>query len=1227
MAAWDDSPAAGGLGECSALVRSAEALRFSAPELAVQLARRALSVLADASGSDGVDHGDGRALVLAMRARAVLAAGLVRVSHYIDAVEPAFAALTLAEGEGMAELATSVRLDLAACAREVGEPLLGCALLRPVLEAAQSEPSVRATALARLVGCTAHVGRRDDVEDALAEADRLLASDEALSPDARRMERARLSVRTAAYHRWYGDTEDAAEAAREGLGQLNRLRGGRPETARLRAQLVLELVSALLDEGDLGEAEAASLPLLDEPVRATSAAAVGQLMLAVSTRIHLPRGRVERGRGLLDQAVWVAERHGLDNLLAETLTVVSQLDERAGHTTDALEWLRTARAAEQRRLRASARAARRVLTEVGSPAEWDVSAASALLRQVVQRVTQPVAPAMAPVQALPTPAVVERPPETDGVTGLLNSAGLVRRLSTVRNGERPVALTLVRLAEAGERAGANGVNLVELARRVRDLAPAHAELARSDGTELAVLLPHTTRDQAEEFAKSLRETAIESNWLATANARSITTGVVQSNPDAASVDANALLNAARDALSKAEPVRHPSDRTQPVDVTALTAQALADLQDVGDTLRIGRSIISSLSIPEGSGGRRRAETGTFPKLSSSGDGQPTPAGTTHPPTGSPRPPAPSDSPHSPAPSTPPGSPTAPRHATPAHGMPALDPSSPPPAPSSTDSGAISANSSFAGSPAGGGSPSERSGQWPQPPSSQPSHASQTPAEPTDAHAPDTREAGTPSPAQPVPGTEGSTPGQHQPSRARHSSSGVFPVPGTSWPPDTSRQDPPTPPLGFAGFTGTDAPGFRASRGSDAPAAHTADHGAAADNPTGQPTTGSPTSTPAAPGTAADAFGDFGPGASGSGLTTELADAHGSDPGTAGAGSPTPGLASSPRPHPADTRASGAGEGGTAGFPTPGSAPFSSERSDTALPASGAPEPTAAAGEAYPPPVSSPREAAAVEAVEEGYRSSYEETRAELARLMSALEAGAPDAPVEPRSPAVTPESSGGDTAAEPSRGEPASSGRWSFPAPGTPVALPAPARPGDDQTPRYGLALSVPAPPEPSEVPEPPSPAEVPEPPPPEPVPTPPNDPGAWPPGEPGSRPPGEPGSPPPGEPGPPPPGEPGSQPPGDPTVVPHLGAYPGTTGQEAPFGEPVDPPTPSPRPRRRGERSSTAIAGLLADALAAYQETARDDHDAQPPTPSAEADLASFDRLLDWPYQPPASGRHRSPE
>jgi GGDEF domain-containing protein len=615
-AAWNDVPATGGLSECAALVRSAEALRTSAPELSVQLARRALLVGATDISASNTSAGEAR--TLSMRAQAVLASGLVRTSQHVGAVEPGFAALALAESGGALVLAAELRLDLAACAQEIGEPLLGGALLRPVLEATQAPPSVRAAALGRLVGCVAHVARRDDVEDALAEADRLLAADDGLSPDIRRMERARLAVRSAAYHRWYGDNEDAVTAARDGLTLLGRLRRElRAESDRLHSRLVLELVCALLDEGELNEAEDVAHPTVDEPVRATSAESVGQLMLAMATRVHLPAGEVDRGRVLLDQAAWLAERHGLDSVLADALTEVSRLDEQAGRTKEALEAMRAARAAEQRRMRAMARAARHLLVQVSAARDVTQQAAS-LLRQLAHPSGVPVAIAPAvqqrstlpPQRTSPEPRVPvmtgELTGQVDESTGLLNREGLVRRLRAVPAGERPVALTLVRFEPADDnpsqdRGPDTGI-MVGLADKVRDMAPENAELARSDGGELAVLMPHTTRDQAEEFAATIRETATRPGWASDSSGKdmSISTSVVQSDPAATDtdphVDATKMLTAARDALTPAQTATTPEPPHKPRRYRRSTVD---DPLDASTYDALSSTTLDSLSFPAG----------------------------------------------------------------------------------------------------------------------------------------------------------------------------------------------------------------------------------------------------------------------------------------------------------------------------------------------------------------------------------------------------------------------------------------------------------------------------------------------------------------------------------------------------------------------------------------------------------------------------------------------------
>lgn len=569
VAAWTELPPTGGLPECAALVRLAERLRWSTAELVIQYANRALTESAAEGGP------------LAVRAQALVAAALVRLGRHADAVEPGLVALRDADQAGVPELIPGIRLDLAACAHGLGEALLGATILRPVLENAGGRPSTRAVAITALVGCTAHVGRRDDLEDSLAEAERLLAADDALSLDARRMERAQLAMRTAAYYRRYGETEDAVEAARDGLALLTKLRDPRLEGGLAKAGLTLELACALLDDGELAEAERVAEPVLADPVRSASAAAVGRLMLAMVTRVHVPAGRVEQGRSLLGHATWIAERHDHDWLLADAHTTLAQLDEASGQPADALLALRAARVAEQRQLRRVDAAKRQLMIEFGiKPMPLDT--VNLLLRNVVRAqvsaAPDPVAPAIlppvrpaAPAAAVPAPPVGERsrepePAETDEVTGLLTREGLSRRIQAERSANRPVALTLVRLdpVDGDGRAGTGPDTpeadsgpapdaLTTLAGRVRDIAPEDAELARSDGSELAVLLPHTTRDEAEEFAATIRESAIESDWLAEASGQevSISTGVAQSG-SASDEDADALLTAARETLTTAE---------------------------------------------------------------------------------------------------------------------------------------------------------------------------------------------------------------------------------------------------------------------------------------------------------------------------------------------------------------------------------------------------------------------------------------------------------------------------------------------------------------------------------------------------------------------------------------------------------------------------------------------------------------------------------------------------
>jgi hypothetical protein len=77
-------------------------------------------------------------------------------------------------------------------------------------------------------------------------------------------------------------------------------------------------------------------------------------------------------------------------------------------------------------------------------------------------------------------------------------------------------------------------------------------------------------------------------------------------------------------------------------------------------------------------------------------------------------------------------------------------------------------------------------------------------------------------------------------------------------------------------------------------------------------------------------------------------------------------------------------------------------------------------------------------------------------------------------------------------------------------------------------------------------------------------------------------------------------------------------------YDEPIGPPTRPEHMPRRDRSDSTTIAGLLAEALAAYQSSSEDDLDE---TPSAPEPLDRFDSFLNDSRQSGFSGRHRSPE
>lgn len=439
VAAWNEQTAAGASGKRTALVELAERLRSSAPEMVVPYTRQALAC-------GGVPDES------TWRAQRLLGDALVRLGRYAEAVEPALHALRQLESVGQTDLAAAIRADLAACARALGAPLLGCPILRPVLNATVVRPARRAAAVDQLVGCTVHVGRRDDLEDALTEAGRLLIHDGTLTADARLQERALLSARAAAYHRRYGETEDAAEAAREGLALLDQLSDTSLDVAGTRGRLVLELVCALLDDGQLSEVEEIAEPIIAHPVRAAAAPTTGRLLLAMATRVYLPAGRIDRGRSVLGQVARIAERHSHDWLLADALAAAAYVDERSGRPADALYALRASHAAERRSLHAVGQARRLLMIEFGL-GEHSADEVNSLLRGVVNTPDDPELPPL-PVPDEPVAGPVAG---SDAVPELPDSvvprdSRPAENLSRThepgqQTGRRPVALTLVRLDE------------------------------------------------------------------------------------------------------------------------------------------------------------------------------------------------------------------------------------------------------------------------------------------------------------------------------------------------------------------------------------------------------------------------------------------------------------------------------------------------------------------------------------------------------------------------------------------------------------------------------------------------------------------------------------------------------------------------------------------------------------------------------------------------------------
>ncbi|MEU6128591.1 hypothetical protein ABZ805_05380 [Saccharopolyspora sp. NPDC047091] len=338
-------------GGAQELFEPAWQMRWRVPELALMLGDQAVA--------EARRIGD-RALRLRAEAVALFASN--RLGHGVAITQRAITAVRDAERAGDHEIAAELRVELACCARTAGGHEVALRVLQPVLERERIEPSLRAHALLELAAALPGKQRESERAEALDEADRLYAAASELNRDTSRLLLARVRTARAGHLRRNGDFEQAARAAEAGLALLDRLGDPAAESGEIRARLVLERVHALLDLGRRTEAVEAASPVIRTPVRAAAAGPSGWLRLALATRVHLPAGELAAAVRLLNDAAANAERHKLDCLLTESLSMSSQTHEKAEEFVEALATLRRAYAAD-RRWRAAVHAARIRLLE------------------------------------------------------------------------------------------------------------------------------------------------------------------------------------------------------------------------------------------------------------------------------------------------------------------------------------------------------------------------------------------------------------------------------------------------------------------------------------------------------------------------------------------------------------------------------------------------------------------------------------------------------------------------------------------------------------------------------------------------------------------------------------------------------------------------------------------------------------------------------------------------
>ncbi|GAB3731498.1 hypothetical protein GCM10027598_54590 [Amycolatopsis oliviviridis] len=393
----------GTLSAVGRLIERADALHLRAPELALVLGERA-AALAEAAGADEQW----------IRAESLVVTARVRLGGRPRTVGRAVAALRAAEHAGYGDIAARLRIDLAVCARSVGIPLTGLAALRPLLADPAVSPAHRAEALCHLVGCLAQFGRKAELDRVLAEADKLVLGDGSMAADSQLLIRALLRVGVSAHRRRHGDLTSAADAARTGLGMLEKLGNPDDDGGLVRVRLILQLVCTLLDRGDTEMAMEVAQPILDAPVRAAGVAPAAWLRLAVATRVLLPAGSGEAAGMLVRESVAGTEDHNLHAVTARLWLELAQIEERLGRAEEAIGCLHRSRAAEHLHARARRQACNVLVGEFGA-AENAAVDLDDVLRTVATRPS--AAPVSTPASA-PAPAPVPAP-EAAEVTAVM----------------------------------------------------------------------------------------------------------------------------------------------------------------------------------------------------------------------------------------------------------------------------------------------------------------------------------------------------------------------------------------------------------------------------------------------------------------------------------------------------------------------------------------------------------------------------------------------------------------------------------------------------------------------------------------------------------------------------------------------------------------------------------------------------------------------------------------